>query len=757
MQYVHDVIARFPTVRMWVYSMFVTIAVSGLCLLGGTFWMTDMPAQIALGEGDAAYFSGWHEAEALSAAFDWQVGRWSGLVSTVHIPTTTRAWQVVELVLTNQYIDGSTLLPTIQWRPTAATTVPLQAGEVRRVAVLNDQHPWWRWDSPVTVLSTTSYIGADPRPLGVMILAVEHAPTLVGSGVSAYFGVQLWLMLVILLVGLRLMHVAPAWLWGIIAGMALVYLVVVVPHANGLWPYLHWWSAWLLIQLVLVSCMVLMGWFTAEGIVVAHALPVYVAMQWWALPLLQWMILREGHPIPVRELLDLTPAMIGLWLAWVAGAIGLWWWQRRAPHVWIDRVRTWYFVIVAALVSGWQFVSMVPRFFRYGSGDFQIWVDAARNWVNTGVLYRLENVVANPFALYKRPPFYIMWFTPFVTWTTAHVLDSYRWLNIGLLMLTGLLWMSLVWSRPHRWWWALVIVMSLNAKPVFDTIGLGQTDIVLLFTFTLIYWCSQRRWDWLAGVVIALVASFKIYPIILLVFFGIKQRWSVLWGTLAGFVLWNGIAIAVMGWDVHVLYVTKVFFSIGGTTSWVENQTIAGFIARFYDDIFAMQLLALPAVARAASLLSMALAAVVAVLALRDYDPDDSTYGLQYGLFLMLMVIAIPVAWMHYATILWLVWMLLLLHYLQHPPSVLRAWAFALSMAIIMFGNQRSFNYKYDLGVMTLILSSYKFYALVVLTIVLCVEVLRQRTTWAHAWRVWGAQRLQHWGWQRMATWLAPR
>jgi hypothetical protein len=78
-------------------------------------------------------------------------------------------------------------------------------------------------------------------------------------------------------------------------------------------------------------------------------------------------------------------------------------------------------------------------------------------------------------------------------------------------------------------------------------------------------------------------------------------------------------------------------------------------------------------------------------------------------------------------------------------------------MAIIMFGNQRSFNYKYDLGVMTLILSSYKFYALVVLTIVLCVEVLRQRTTWAHAWRVWGAQRLQHWGWQRMATWLAPR
>jgi hypothetical protein len=67
---------------------------------------------------------------------------------------------------------------------------------------------------------------------------------------------------------------------------------------------------------------------------------------------------------------------------------------------------------VAVVLSLWQLVDQFPVLFRYGSGDFQIWIDAARNWVYNGVLYRLENVAANPFALYKRPPFYIMCLPP---------------------------------------------------------------------------------------------------------------------------------------------------------------------------------------------------------------------------------------------------------------------------------------------------------------------------------------------------------
>jgi len=56
--------------------------------------------------------------------------------------------------------------------------------------------------------------------------------------------------------------------------------------------------------------------------------------------------------------------------------------------------------------------------------------------------------------------------------------------------------------------------------------------------------------------------------------------------------------LARMGWEVHVLYATKIFFSIGGTTAWLENQTIAGFLARFGDDMYNMHLLKNPLISR---------------------------------------------------------------------------------------------------------------------------------------------------------------
>jgi hypothetical protein len=218
--------------------------------------------------------------------------------------------------------------------------------------------------------------------------------------------------------------------------------------------------------------------------------------------------------------------------------------------------------------------------------------------------------------------------------------------------------------------------------------------------------------------------------------------------------LWNGIAIAVMGWDLHVLYATKIFFSIGGTTAWLENQTIAGFLARFGDDMYNMHLLKNPLISRIGSLSAFLLASAVAWLALRDYPVSDHRFGVQYGLFLVLMVIAIPVAWMHYATILWIVLMILVQHFRTHLATVAQAWAWALSMAIIFFGNQRSFNYKYDLGVVSLVLSSYKFYAIVLLTVVMMHIVWSGSTSWAQAWRYDAARWCRSIGWLRVAGWL---
>src|SRR5258707_14499853 len=45
--------------------------------------------------------------------------------------------------------------------------------------------------------------------------------------------------------------------------------------------------------------------------------------------------------------------------------------------------------------------------------------------------------------------------------------------------------------------------------------------------------------------------------------------------------VFNALAVAVMGWEMHRVYLTEVLPNIGGTTAQDQKQTISGFMARF--------------------------------------------------------------------------------------------------------------------------------------------------------------------------------
>jgi len=107
------------------------------------------------------------------------------------------------------------------------------------------------------------------------------------------------------------------------------------------------------------------------------------------------------------------------------------------------------------------------------------------------------------------------------------------------------------------------------------------------------------------------------------------------------------------------------------------------------------------------------------------------------------MVIAIPVAWIHYATILILPMLLLLNHYRTQELSLMRSLMVMVSYGLIAFGDQRSFNYMYDLGAVTLFLSSYKFYGMALLTSLLLYEVWQGRVSWGAQWLALGRRILQ--------------
>jgi hypothetical protein len=252
-------------------------------------------------------------------------------------------------------------------------------------------------------------------------------------------------------------------------------------------------------------------------------------------------------------------------------------------------------------------------------------------------------------------------------------------------------------------------------RPPFDTIAYGQIDIALLLLLTAALLGLRQRRGWLVGLAIALGALFKLYPLVLLGFLFVRREWKALGWTAAWLALLNGIAIGVMGWQNHVIYVTQVLPNIGGGTSWVENQTINGFLSRLLTGTMRTDPVRDPTI----NLLTYACFALIAgaslLLALAPSDRRSSLFALQFSLFAVVMVLAVPAAWMHYSTITALTFIALVWYAADQPLSRAQAALIALAFGLIGYGNQWSFfDGVRNPGLPALALS-YKFYGLLAL------------------------------------------
>jgi hypothetical protein len=105
---------------------------------------------------------------------------------------------------------------------------------------------------------------------------------------------------------------------------------------------------------------------------------------------------------------------------------------------------------------------------------------------------------------------------------------------------------------------------------------------------------------------------------------------------------------------------------------------------------------------------------------------------MQYGTFGLVMVLAVPAAWMHYETLLFLAFGALLLHARDRQIGLARAAVLAISFALAGYGNQWSYYDGTVLGELTVLGVSYKFYGMLLLGGVLAATLLEG---WAPSWR----------------------
>jgi hypothetical protein len=484
-------------------------------------------------------------------------------------------------------------------------------------------------------------------------------------------------------------------------------------------------------------------------------LPIYLAVAWWMGPLFQAIITADGArgvspPVPT--------AWIGGALALGLVALGAWHWLHRPPTTdhrppttddhrppTTDHRPTTddealephpptsnphpptRVLALLALAAIAHLAYMLWFAFQRQGPDFWILFKGARDWARGGSLYDLQAIMTNHFGhVFKVPPFYGMLFTPFVFQDGERILFFHRVINTLLIGAIGLTWLR-IWGLRLASAAGAGVLILLNFRPIADTLAFGQIDLALLLLLILALWALRDERDLAAGILVALGTLFKIYPLILLAFFVIKRRWRALAGFALGMLVFNALSITVMGWEMHLIYLTEVFPRIGGTTAQDQNQTISGFMARFVASpanaqIFRDRAIALPA---------MALSGLVALLgcglALGATRPRTTAFALQYSVFLLLMVLVVPAAWMHYETLLFVPFGALLLHLRDRMVALPRAAALALGFALIGYGNQFSFYTGTVMGILTIAGVSYKFYGMLLLGSMLAVTLLEER------------------------------
>jgi hypothetical protein len=487
-------------------------------------------------------------------------------------------------------------------------------------------------------------------------------------------------------------------------------------------------------------------------------LPIYLAAAWWMGPLFQAIITADG----ARGVSPPVPT------AWIGGALtvslialGAWHWLRRPttndqrPMTETNRERrTEYkeqntgsedttdyglrttrntqqlahqalalFAIAAVAHLGY----MLWFAFQRQGPDFWILFTGARAWARGGSLYDLQAITTNHFGhVFKVPPFYGMLFVPFVFQDGERILFFHRAINTLLIGAIGMVWLRM-WGLRLVSAAGVGVLIVLNFRPIADTLAFGQIDLALLLLLVLALWALREKRDLVAGILVALGTLFKVYPIILLAFFVIKRRWRALAGFALGMLIFNALSVAVMGWEMHRIYLTEVFPRIGGTTAQDQNQTISGFLARFAASpadvvIFRDRAITLPATA-----ISGLVALLGCGLALGAARRRTTAFALQYSVFLLMMVLVVPAAWMHYETLLFVPFGALLLHLHDRQVALPRAAALALGFALIGYGNQFSFYTGTVMGILTIAGVSYKFYGMLLLGGVLAVTLLEER------------------------------
>jgi Glycosyltransferase family 87/WD40-like Beta Propeller Repeat len=253
--------------------------------------------------------------------------------------------------------------------------------------------------------------------------------------------------------------------------------------------------------------------------------------------------------------------------------------QNHRVVCWTERIALFllvFYMCFHILPRAWR--SLITDFPNYYISARLVWegYDSSRmyewTWIEREKDHRSVDV--RVIGLAPITPFstLVMWpLAGFAPLTAKHV-----WILTNLLFLVPLAW--LLRSMTGLGYRRIALAFALSV-PLYRNLEYGQFYVLLLLLIAASCWAYLRGFRALAGVLIALAAACKIFPILFFVFFLQRRDWrALIWGTVTSMAA-AATSVAVFGWNVHRTYLREILpwaLHGGGLQPYVTSASISG-------------------------------------------------------------------------------------------------------------------------------------------------------------------------------------
>lgn len=310
-----------------------------------------------------------------------------------------------------------------------------------------------------------------------------------------------------------------------------------------------------------------------------------------------------------------------------------------------------------------------------GVVDFPIFLQHAEQFLETGQLYYHADYLAayGPGSpVYKFPPLYALFLLPLVRDGIHDSVYLYHWgLQILLYLGTVVLCVRSLRTRRVGPLALAAALLALNFEPFFETLWRLQIETPLLLLLAICFWALRRDRQGLAGVSLGICVMLKVYPGFLLFYFLARRRWRAILSCALTMLALQCATLLVFGAHENWVYFSRILPAMMGEAATISTENLG--LGRYVQELFG----AGPMVAkRTGQLIVLGLlgASLWLVHRARGRGRGLEATGLEFSLFVALMVFSLPNSWVNYQLLLLIPYLVLIAHALETEAGAWKVW-----------------------------------------------------------------------------------